>query len=463
MLKSNFNPENVWGRCLLLALVYAILALIFQWASLHFGYKRHFLNAEILIAFMVFAMGFRWLSLLIFIGAIALELSLGLTTILYLFDYSQIMDIAGFALEAKKSYLFFLGLLLGLTAVCFWLASHCLKKIRWKWMLATVVMLFSSQVALSSIDILHPNFSERSDLLFGSSMHFTGEILALNASRYKHIGAGDANYIQIQHPSAATQKLDLSHPPQRILFVVAESWGQSKSPKIVERQIQALRDSKKIEELTLGKIHAVGATAVGELRELCGKIPTQLNFRKISRFEVGECMPEKLKKQGYKTIAIHGAHGVMYRRLMWYPVVGFDDMVFKEVLPDFESVQCHSFPGYCDQKLFEVILEKLTSNDKTFVYWLTLNSHTPYDERDVVNYRVDVCDSAFEGEYNQQLCNYQNLHVQFFEGLAKLFENQSMHGVEVVVVGDHAPIFNEESSRQRFELAEVPMLHFKVK
>lgn len=463
MLKRILNPEDNWTKCLWVLLVYTALALLFQWGSLHFGYKRHFFNAEMLFAFMLFAMGFRWLGVLAFAISIALELSLGITSILFLFDYAQIGDIAGFVLETNKSYLILLVLLVGIVAICFWAASHCLKTIRWSWVLALFTLLLSSQVALSSIDILHPNFSDRGSLWFGSSTHFTHDVLALNASRYKHIGAADASYMPIQHPSASTLSLNQTHPSKRILFIVAESWGQPKDSRIIEQQILALSQSDKVSALNLGKIHALGATAIGELRELCGKIPTALNFRSISRSGVGECLPEKFKKQGYKTVAIHGAHGVMYRRLMWYPVVGFDDMVFKEVLPDFESVQCHSFPGYCDQNLFEVVLGKLMSNEKTFLYWLTLNSHTPYDERDVVNYREGICDSVFEGERNRQLCNYQNLHVQFFEGLARLIENESMSGVEVVVVGDHAPIFNNESSRQRFEAAEVPMLHFFVK
>lgn len=463
MFKKIFETDSAWSRSLLLVFVYIVLALLFQWASLHFGYKRHFFNAEMLLAFMVFAMGFRVLGFVVFIVAIAMELSLGVTTILYLFDYTQIIDIAGFALEAKKSYLISLGLLIGVIAACFWVASHCLKTIQWSWVLLLSGILFTSQVALSSTDILHPNFSERAGLLFGSSTHFTHDVLALNSIRFRHINAEDADYIPIQHPSAANLVLDREPRSNRILFIVAESWGQPKKKEIVENQIQALRGSSKTDAISLGKIHAVGATAIGELRELCGKIPTHLNFRNISRNAVGECLPEKYKKQGYKTVSVHGAHGVMYRRLTWYPVLGFDDMVFKEILPDFGNLQCYSFPGYCDRNLFEIVLEKMTSSDKTFLYWLTLNSHTPYDERDVVNYRLDICDSVFEGGYSQQLCNYQNLHVQFFEGLAKLIEHESMRGVEVVVVGDHAPIFNNESSRQNFAATEVPVLHFKVK
>ncbi|MCY1376772.1 hypothetical protein D9M69_642890 [compost metagenome] len=97
-----------------------------------------------------------------------------------------------------------------------------------------------------------------------------------------------------------------------------------------------------------------------------------------------------------------------------------------------------------------------------FLYWLTLNSHIPYDRRDVANYREGLCRAVFGATYNEQLCGYQNLHVQFFEHLARLAEDGSMRGVEVVVVGDHAPIFNDSASRARFEQEQVPMLHFMM-
>lgn len=86
----------------------------------------------------------------------------------------------------------------------------------------------------------------------------------------------------------------------------------------------------------------------------------------------------------------------------------------------------------------------------------------PYDRRDVARYMDALCDVWPTGEYGNQLCRYQNLHVQFFESLATLVEDASLNGVEVVVVGDQAPIFNDSASRARFELEQVPMLHFTV-
>lgn len=465
MLNKTLAPQNIWGNRLLLLGLFLLLGLVFQWVSLHFGYKRYLLNFETLLAFLIFSQGFRWLGLAGFIASIGQEIFLGMTSVFYLFDYAQIQTIAGFVFEAKLSYLIMLALLFGVVAVLFWGAVHSLRVVGWHRVFALLIVLILFQGALSFRDgnFLNPSLSERKNLLFGSSTYFIHELFDLNGKLFNLRSHENTDYIKIQQPSAAMVSLSEGNLSNKILFIIAESWGQSKNPLIIERQIQALRNSDKIQEIRLGTINAFGATAFGEFRELCGKLPTKLNLRKISQSTLGECLPAKLKRQGYKTVSVHGAHGTMYDRLIWYPVVGFENMVFKEVLPFSKKVQCYSFPGYCDRDLFDVVLNKLTSDEKVFLYWLTLNSHTPYDRRDIVNYQEDICKSLFDKAHSEQLCNYQNLHTQFFEQLATLLKNNNMSGVEVVVVGDHAPIFNDELSRELFEPKTVPMLHFRVK
>src|SRR5690606_17434191 len=110
------------------------------------------------------------------------------------------------------------------------------------------------------------------------------------------------------------------------------------------------------------------------------------------------------------TLAIHGASGVMYDRVHWYPRVGFDETVF------FESRRwqrrCYSFPGACDDELIGEIGRFLEGKEKAFVYWLTLNSHAIYDERDI---RIWGFDCAGHGiPEGSQTCRNLSLHYQFF-------------------------------------------------
>lgn len=451
-------------KWLLLAIFIALNGL-FQWISIHFGYKRYFISAEIFLSFFLVAIGFKWIGSAAFIFSISQEIFLGMTKVFYLFNYSQISTITSFAFEAKPSYLAALAVCSGIIALLFIKSIKLLESINWKRVFTTGILLALLQGAFSFREgnFTHPSYLDRSDLIFGSSSYFIGNLQALNEQAFFLTSNDNVEYHKITQPSAAS--LSLSGPlPDKILLIIAESWGKPKDNSILEKQITAITSNPHSSHIQTGSIHAVGSTIFGEFRELCGKIPTKLKFKNISSDEnsVGECLPALLHSKGYKTVSLHGAHSTMYGRLEWYPVVGFHEMIFKEILPISRKTECYSFPGYCDKYLFSIAKEKLSSAPKTFVYWMTLNSHTPYDERDVSNFRESICKLAFGEIYESQLCTYHQLHTQFFEELSEMINDKKMHGVKVVVVGDHAPIFNSESARMQFEADQVPMLQFTV-
>ena len=62
------------------------------------------------------------------------------------------------------------------------------------------------------------------------------------------------------------------------------------------------------------------------------------------------------------------------------------------------------------------------------------------------------------------LCRNFRLQAQFFDGLAELIQSPEMKGVEVFVVGDHAPpVLDMKEHRQLNRKALVAWLHFKIK
>lgn len=456
-----------WYKLLPALVALVLLNVIFQYVSIRFGYKRYFLNAEFLIAILVFGLRYRWFGLLLFLFAAALEIVLGLTGVFHFLDVREALDMMEFAFLARPEYLLGSGGMLALAIVCFWMTGKFVGEFRAGHVVLTLsllaVGLTYSQWSISESrgDFFTPVHASRDSLVFGSSAYILQNSLALNRVKQAVGGDPDIEYHNVRHPSAVKLTIGESPAAQRILFVIDEAWGLPKDPKVLEEQILALRKSPNVKNLTVQGVYARGATAAGELRELCGLIPSRMNFGKMTSELVGECLPLKLKAQGYKTVAVHGADSSMYRRSRWYPVLGFEEMVFKDDMPPGDS-NCYSFPGYCDRNIFPVVRDQLKQN-KVFVYWLTLNSHIPYDRRDIVNYRRDLCNEFSGAQEGELLCNYQNLHVQFFEGLAKLIEDESLQDVKVVVVGDHAPIFYNDETRGRFEPEQVSMLHFTVK
>lgn len=456
-----------WIRILSALSAFVLLNAIFQYVAIRFGYKRYFISAEILVAMLAFSVRYRSIGLILLLAAVALEILVGLTGVFHFMDVREALDMAEFAFLARTEYLISFVAMLALVVACFWATGRLLGKFRPGLVVLVLpllgVGLTYCQWSLSKEEgnFFTPVHASRNTLVFGSSAFILKDSLELNRVKQAVSGDPDIEYHRVRHPSAANLTIEESPTAQRILFVISEAWGLPKNPKVLEEQILALRTSPNVKDLEIQGVHARGATAAGELRELCGLIPSRMNFGKMTSELIGECLPLKLKKQGYRTVAVHGAESAMYRRSRWYPLLGFEEMIFKNDMPPADS-NCFSFPGYCDKNIFPVVKGQL-KKDKSFVYWLTLNSHIPYDRRDIVNYRQELCREFSDAAERELLCNYQNLHVQFFEGLARLIEDEDLRGVKVVVVGDHAPIFYDDEARGRFEAEQVLMLHFTVK
>ena len=464
--KQSINIPYAKKTILTLGL-FLFLNLLFQAISLHFGYKRNLLNAEMLFAFFLISLNLQIAGIVVFLISIGLEILLGIASVFYLFNAAQVWDMTEFIFEARHTYLFAMIItLVTMLAVGIFIA-RIQKKRSWRQALFILffgVILIQSQWLLSSGNdtFFTPTLAERKHLLFGSTEHFVEETLATNGWQVMG-GAPDekTEYVPIRHPSAVQTLWGNNAIPARMLLIVDEAWGMPHDARVLEKQIEALRTHKNIKNLVLTSVYAKGATAAGELRELCSVIPTRLNFRKLTASTVGDCLPAKFNNMGYTTSAIHGAHGKMYNRAVWWPALGFDKVFLRETMP-LKEVTCHSFPGYCDRTLLPLVEQRL-QKDKVFVYWMTLNTHMPYDSRDVISYRKDLCSPMNDTESSTILCNYQNLHTQFFEGLASLANIEEMKGVDVLIVGDHPPIFDDQVLRDQFVDNQVPALSFQIR
>lgn len=246
----------------------------------------------------------------------------------------------------------------------------------------------------------------------------------------------------------------------KILLIIAESWGDMTDKRIQKALLAPLMERKaKFEWLQSGEQQGAIATVGAELSELCGLATHHYNLKPVTD-GFSECLPWLLKKQGYVTSAIHGSVGLMYDRVYWYPRAGFDEIHFKESRD--WSTHCYSFPGVCDREIASKYISNVFSGDqKRFVYWLTLNTHAIYDARDI---HEDLFDCTNYGlEEASELCRMNKLHAQFFNGLAKVIDGESMHGVEILIVGDHSPRIFDATEKEMVREGIVPWVHFKIK
>lgn len=247
----------------------------------------------------------------------------------------------------------------------------------------------------------------------------------------------------------------------KILFIVNESWGRFKNDELHNQILtDLLKNQANFEFLNQGHFPYQDATVNGELRELCQLQVQGFAFHKMQD-ELKDCLPNRLKNQGYTTIGLHGGSGGLYERYVWYPKAGFDKPIFAENLMDKQI--CQPFRGVCDTQLFELVRESFIKNDKVFFYWLTLTSHYPYDLKDLVQPSTLSC-PEYNLDDNHPYCHNAKLHQQFFYHLNELSKDPAMRGVEVIVVGDHIPPTQVLLDPAKYlKENSVAWLHFKIK
>ena len=286
-------------------------------------------------------------------------------------------------------------------------------------------------------------FDNRSD---GFLQSFSSEGPAL--TKAKVIGA-----------SAAWFDAEMLGSNRKLMLIASESWGVPLNPLIQQALLKPLTDlSVRIQAFKSGQFNFSGPTLAAELRELCQLDAMHYNLKDVTAgFE--NCLPNKLKQSGYDTHAIHGATGVMYDRVYWYPRAGFEYTTFFET--NTWPRRCFSFPGACDIDMIETASKAFSNSQPTFLYWLTLNSHSVYDERDI---HLDVFDcKRFNVDPTTQSCRNLKLHAQFFYSLARSINEGNFDGVEVIIVGDHTPIITSpEEKATYFADQQVPWVKFTI-
>lgn len=248
----------------------------------------------------------------------------------------------------------------------------------------------------------------------------------------------------------------LKQQKEKLLLIVVESWGVPTAGEI-QREITAPVLAQSNLAMTSGHIPFSGLTVIGELRELCSSTSTSLNLKEIDRgFE--KCLPNKLAAAGYKTTSIHGAAGSVYDRRFWYPKAGFQHSIFFEHKEWPE--RCHSFPGACDTDIAHAIPAEFENNERKLVYWLTLNSHTPYDIRDIKDSLFDC--QKHDIPTDSETCRNLKLQAQFFHSIALILKDPRMLNVNVMLVGDHPPVIRDQQEKERyFQANRIPWLQIR--
>jgi hypothetical protein len=245
----------------------------------------------------------------------------------------------------------------------------------------------------------------------------------------------------------------LSASGHNVLLVIVEGLGAYADPaershlsEILQAQAATGRYA-----LTSGTTRFSGSTTGAAARELCGHWGSYLDFLSNQAFD---CLPQRLRQQGFETKSYHGYTRTMFFRHHWYPQIGFHTSAFIEDMtadsPQRVPSRCGSvFKGLCDTEIAAVIHTELKADpqQRKFLYFLTLNTHIPY-----VPSREDRlgCAKTAPAIENRTVCDLTNLWSDLFTAIATIAADPDLPPTDILIVGDHTTPLWERAARRHF-------------
>lgn len=446
-------------------LLFLAIQLCFYAASEYFFYRRPLIMMEWLLPFFLLFWHSRLGFIFSALAVATLDVMLGLTQIYMLIKPTQWLHMLKYIQFLNSELFLFIGC--GAALIFVWivitirvLSDQSRFKGVWIVLGIIVMMNFIPQYnGFTNED--YKLYQQRGIRILGSGIllldRFNFE-MDLGLSKGPVSGKDTAPWPHI----TASDYLKKEGFGDKVLFVVVESLGQSKNPLVTNKILEPLILSKDVTVKFKGHVKFTGGTVEGELRELChfrGKLVEMDYIQSKSN----DCLPQYFKNLGYKTSAFHGASGVMYDREFWYPMLGFDDIYFNQS-QHWPISRCYSFSGWCDMELINYVWQSLQNSDKHFTYWLTLNSHFPYSEKDItLKHLGNECVSIGLGGNATAECRNYTLEKQLMVRLAEYIEKRPIERLTIVLVGDHKTIFMQDYGRQLYSDEDVPVLILKTK
>lgn len=437
-------------------LLFIVLTNVFLYAiGFQLGLERPVVNIDYLLVYLVFLTVtyhkvLKWLAIAGMVALSAVDILLLVNQIFPFVQLGDLFYLSTFVFTGPLAYqkwlliaVFYLVFIYIITSTFFFVKHKPVstKELKIYLLCSVIITLFDIDIIKSQTLFFITHYSEDYHKIRSNN-----ELLSPN----KYGSVSNSIFENIQTNANG----------DKILLIVNESLGKATDPKIQAALLAPLyQHQRHYSYIEDGAFSFVGPTVSGEIRELCQKNATVMDISRVEDKEFTNCLPALLREQGYDTYSVHGAAGSLYDRLRWYPLIGFNQVLFKE---DFAAARdCKSFSGKCDYDLFDPIADIFASNKKTFLYWLTLNTHSPYDDY----LFVDGFDcKTFSLKEKSEACLNFKQQYQFFYRLSEYVQDDRMKGVEVYVVGDHAPpIMSLKDNYSAYEDFDVSWVKFKIK
>ena len=152
-------------------------------------------------------------------------------------------------------------------------------------------------------------------------------------------------------------------------------------------------------------------------------------------------LASRLGELGYTTTAIHPYYGSGWNRNTVYPLLGFDNMIFKDAFTTPKKIRNYISDESAFQKIIDLYEEKGT-DEKLFAFEVTMQNHGGYS-KDTDDFRESVylTDELNQGTQVRAAEKYLTLiqkSDEAFKELVEYFEKQKEPTI-ILMFGDHQP------------------------
>ncbi len=252
---------------------------------------------------------------------------------------------------------------------------------------------------------------------------------------------------------------------RHLVLIMLESLGSPKNNPAMEKLLFSSLKTQKVRDkydIVEGETLFFKSTTSGEIRELCGNWN---DYFDLLDNKAPDCLPAKLARQGYDTLAYHGFSQDFFDRSLWYPNIGFETSAFYEQMQNMGIDVCPGvFAGGCDSKIPDLIFSRLKTQTKpTFLYWLSLNTHIPIPAHAAL--KSERCDDFSEelSKSHMMICRQLKIFNQIDQAIARNITMEDFPKADILIVGDHIPPFLNRNNRSQYDPEHVPWIYLKAK
>ena len=188
-----------------------------------------------------------------------------------------------------------------------------------------------------------------------------------------------------------------------------------------------------------------GNTANSEFEFLTGDsmafMPTgSVPYQQYIKSEIPS-LASRLNELGYTTTAIHPYYGTGWCRNIVYPLLGFDQLIFKDEFVSPKKIRNYISDESAFQKIIDLYEEK-DADEKLFTFEVTMQNHGGYSkDTDDFSESVYLTDETSQGTQVRAAEKYLTLiqkSDEAFKNLVEYFEKQQEPTI-ILMFGDHQP------------------------